>query len=179
MATYVNESGRFIRASVSDIEGRFDVFISHISEHEQWARRVASIIHRCGLRPWLDVIDMADQPDSPQTADRIEAAISRSYSLITVMTNDTRISWWVPFEIGLAYNMKKPLASYCRDVGIVTLPSFLKRWPRIRDDGDLEAWCREIRMSKARYVVEASSRGKSTYRRDLQATRRMLNDRHI
>jgi len=45
-------------------------------------------------------------------ASKIQAVISRSYCLLAIVTNATNKSWWVPFEIGAAWDMKKYLSTY-------------------------------------------------------------------
>ena len=115
--------------------------------------------------------------------DRIEAAISRSTSLMAVVTDVTNESWWVPFEIGLAYDMDKQLASYCEEQDGVEIPSFLWRWPLVQDHDDLHEWCNKMKVMKSdKYLTEAASLSKTIgerafYRRTLKSVRSSLHQR--
>ena len=102
-----------------------------------------------GLTAWVDVVDMAGVEDDTRMVRRIEDAISRASSLIAVVTEATNESWWVPFEIGLAYGMEKQLASYCEDACLIDLPSYLWSWPVIKNHSDLHDWCEHYRATKS------------------------------
>ena len=183
MGRYINESGGFVeKASVNDVETRIDidVFVSHKSDDEEKAVEVARCIHSCGLTPWLDVIDLEDEADDEEMVDRIQDAISRSFSLMAVITDITNESWWVPFEIGIAYDMRKQLASYCEDPEDVDPPSFLMRWPLVQNHSDLHYWCTMIKDSDRTtpYLAEASAaseyRRRHIYRNKLAEVRKAL-----
>lgn len=179
---YRSASGLFEQLdSIDDLQGDIDVFVSHKSDDEEKAVEVAACIGNFGLRPWLDVTDLHDHEDDDAMVDRIEAAIARSFSLMAVVTDLTSESWWVPFEIGLAYDMDKQLASYCEEQEDVEIPSFLWRWPLVQDHGDLHTWCAKMKaMESHKYLTEAanlaSTVGKKTvYRRSLTTVRDSLN----
>lgn len=181
---YIAESGRFrTLASIDDFEEEIDVFVSHKSEDKNMALKVAKCIVEYGLVPWLDVIDLTTDGDDETIVDRIEAAIFKSLSLLVVVTDVTNESWWVPFEIGLAYDREKQLASYCEDYNSVERPSFLWRWPLVKDHNDLHKWCGEIcsikntgsyrPLAEARF--ESDSHTRQSYREQLASIRNMLN----
>ena len=144
-----------VRASVDDVDERIDVFVSHKSDDKDEAEAVATCIVSYGLTVWLDTIDIKGVSDDQEMVRRIEAAISRASSLIAVITSDTNESWWVPFEIGLAYEKEKQLASYCENPQIA-LPSFLWSWPLVQDHDGLHKWCQHIKVTKARVLIEAA-----------------------
>ncbi len=109
---------------------RWDVFVSHKSNDMPIAVEVARVIQSQGLSVWLDTAYPTIE-DGPDLADHIAQILDRSFSLLAVVTRNTRDSWWVPFEIGIAFDMQKYLASY----GDKTLnPSFLAKWPNIPVD---------------------------------------------
>lgn len=65
----------------------------------------------------------------------------RCDTLLAIVTNNTKESWWVPFEIGTAREMPRVIvsctslpdrASYQRDA----LPEYLLEWPRLRTEND-------------------------------------------
>ena len=184
MGLYRSASGTFEAvASIDDHQGQIDVFVSHKSDDEDKAKEVAACIDSYGLRPWLDVTDLRDEEDDEAMVDRIEAAITRSLCLMAVVTDVTNESWWVPFEIGLAYDMDKQLASYCEEQQDVEIPSFLWRWPLVQDHDDLHEWCDKMKLMKSdKYLTEAATLAatigeKTVYRRSLANVRNSLNRR--
>ena len=135
----------------ADAEARgltWDVFVSHKSVDTRLAEEVASRIQNCNLSVWLDSKYLDPDEDGPELASEISKVISRSFSLMAVVTNATKDSWWVPFEIGLAFELKRYLASYGSHI---ELPSFLWKWPRVRDDAGLDKWCRKIKQLKTEH----------------------------
>ena len=123
---------------------RWDVFLSHKSRDAPKAIRIAERVSSNGLSVWVDVADPNISGDGPQLADYIRRVLSSSRSLLALITGTTNESWWVPFEIGMAYDQEKLLASYGSRVH---LPSFLYKWPNVQTDSQLDQWCHELRTS--------------------------------
>ena len=63
---------------------------------------VARAMQSQGVSAWVDAAYPTIQ-DGPDLADHIAQVLGRSSSLLAVVTKDTRGSWWVPFEIGIAF----------------------------------------------------------------------------
>ena len=125
----------------------WDVFVSHKSSDTSLATQVAGRIQRCNLSVWLDVAYLQPTEEGPQLATKIRNVISRSFALMAVVTHRTKDSWWVPFEIGLAFELDRYLASYA---SAADLPSFLSRWPCVMDQAGLVDWCEEIKKIQPR-----------------------------
>lgn len=175
--------GRFIassmqesqfRASVNAVHEDIDVFVSHKSDDKEKAEDVARCIVTSGLSVWIDTVDIGGTADDKEMVRRIDAAIARASSLIAVVTQVTNESWWVPFEIGLAYEKEKQLASYCERPHQVEFPSFLWSWPLVRNHSDLHRWCQHIGATKKstspRVSIEsvrAKVDGRQSYRNSL------------
>ena len=120
----------------------WDVFIAHKSNDADRAIRIAERISRNGLSAWVDVADPNVVRDGPELADYIRRVLKSSRSLLALVTGATKESWWVPFEIGLAFEQERLLASYGNRAN---LPSFLYKWPNIQSDTQLDRWCEELR----------------------------------
>ncbi len=128
-----------------------DVFVSHKSEDEIIAKKVATEIAQCGLTAYLDIWDPNVDGDGPELVDYIHSVIECCKSLIAVVSHNTAHSWWVPLEIGIAITKDLPLGTFLvleypytkRD-----FPSYLWKWPVLKDMNDLENWCIE-RKTKA------------------------------
>lgn len=128
-----------------------DVFVSHKSDDKDLALQVFRCIEDSGLVPWIDEEDPAVHGDGPRLGNYIRGIIENSMSLLAVVTDVTQESWWVPFEIGIAFDQSCLLASYAeQDYG---LPSFLLSNPRIRDHSQLHNWCTELAVMKATDVL--------------------------
>ena len=126
---------------------RWDVFVSHKSNDAAKAVQVAERISANGLSAWVDVADPSGVSDGPDLADHIRRILASSRSLLALVTSATKESWWVPFEIGIAFQQEKLLASYGSRA---SLPSFLHKWPNVQTDSGLDRWCRELgSLSKA------------------------------
>lgn len=121
--------------------GRWDVFVSHKSNDTERAVQIAERISMKGLSAWVDVADPTVK-DGPDLADYIRLVLQSSRSLLALVTSATKNSWWVPFEIGIAFEKEKLLASYGNRTD---LPSFLYKWPNIQTDTQLDRWCQEVR----------------------------------
>ena len=94
-----------------------------------------------GLSAWVDVADPTGVRDGPDLADYIRQVLASSKSLLAVVSSATKESWWVPFEIGIAFEKQKLLASYGSRT---SLPSFLYKWPNVQSDAELDRWCQEL-----------------------------------
>ena len=184
MGIYKTESNERLLASVDKLQEHIHVFVSHKSSDEAKAKEVATCINSYGLRTWLDVTDLTDDEDDDAMVDRIEAAIAKSFSLMAIVTDVTNESWWVPFEIGLAYDMKKELASYCEDQEEAEIPSFLSRWPLVDDHASLHIWCKHIKSkrmeSRPVFLYEAAGSAglalsKNAYQESLNTVKSELN----
>ena len=116
------------------------VFVSHRGTDGDLATHVANQVERHSLDTYLDVIDDALLKDGPQLADHLLARMSECQQLIAVLSNETKGSWWVPWEIGAGSEKGFRMASYSRQ--FVDLPSYLMKWPDLHSDLDIAAYCR-------------------------------------
>lgn len=119
----------------------WDVFVSHKSDDTAKALQIAERISRNGLSVWVDIADSNVARDGPELADYIRRVLKSSRSLLALVTSATKESWWVPFEIGLAFEQQRLLASYGNEA---SLPSFLYKWPNVRTETQLDHWCEEL-----------------------------------
>ena len=122
--------------------------MSHKSEDEGIAEIVAETIAQCGLAAYLDVWDPNVDGDEPELVDYISSVIGCCESLIAVVSHHTVRSWWVPLEIGVAITKDLPLGTFSSYTE--NLPSYLYKWPVLRDMEDLENWCKEHKRKKGK-----------------------------
>lgn len=128
------------------------VFISHKKEDSQEAGRIAGHLRLNGLDVYLDVIDTQLTKSGPDLADYIRAQLDGCTQLLAVISAQTQASWWVPWEIGVATEKERFLASFVS--GNAVIPEFLQKWPYLRTQADLDVYVRESK--RAQLLVEQS-----------------------
>jgi hypothetical protein len=126
------------------------VFISHKKEDTEQAGAIAAHLTANGLFVYLDGIDAQLGKSGPDLADYIRAQMEKCTQLLAVISAQTQASWWVPWEIGVATEKERFLASFVS--GNATVPEFLQKWPYLRTRADLDAYVRESK--RAELLVE-------------------------
>ena len=58
------------------------------------------------------MLDPSIYGDGPTLDDHIKGVITSSFSLLAVVSDVTQQSWWVPFEIGIAFDQSCMLATF-------------------------------------------------------------------
>ena len=135
---------------------RLRVFLSHKKEDSLVAAGIARTLEAGGLSVYLDVIDNNINKDGPDLADYLRNQLEACSQLLAVISPATTTSWWVPWEIGVATEKERFLASFVANNA--TVPDYLRKWPYLRTAADLQLY---IQQSKAatRLVEERTSRG--------------------
>ena len=158
MPLYRTTDGDFHAFNVNEARennDKCDVFVSHKKDDKRLAMQVYNCIMTYGLEPWIDLKDPTITGDGPDLDSHIQDVISNSFSLMAVVSDITQQSWWVPFEIGVAFDQKCILATYVEEQSDESkLPSFLAKHPRIkRHEPDLHDWCKDIKQTKERLGI--------------------------
>ncbi len=125
-----------------------DIFVSHRSEDKNTAEKVAKTIAKWGSTAYLDIWDHNVDGDGPELVDYIQSVIGCCNSLIVVFSPNTVRSWWVPLEIGIAITEGLYLGTFLAPTKFLAppdiksnFPSYLKKWPVLKNTRDLENWC--------------------------------------
>lgn len=105
------------------------IFISHKKEDALWANALYDLIKRQGVDAYLDVLDPSIVAEGKALTDHIKAALNQCTDIIVVMSENTRYSQWVPFEVGMSAQIDMPTATFLQKS--VSMPSFLQYWPRL------------------------------------------------
>lgn len=135
------------------------VFISHKKEDAVQAALIAKYLSVNGLRVYLDAIDLQLEKSGPDLADYIRAQLDECTQLLAVISTQTQASWWVPWEIGVATEKERFLASFIS--GNATVPDYLAKWPYLRTNADLDVYIRESKRAE-RDVEDRVQRGQRT-----------------
>jgi hypothetical protein len=130
------------------------VFISHKKEDELEALKINMILKMNYVDSYLDLLDPSITEDGKALTDHIKSQLNDCTDIIVVMSEATRSSQWVPFEVGMSAQIDMPTASYLKEG--VGLPSFLSYWPRLKTVADVETYIQIRRKveNEIRYIYE-------------------------
>ncbi len=132
------------------------VFISYRSSDRRIALELAAAFDAAGLDYYIDVADAGLQAasasgDSEAVVKAIEEGIRRSTHLIGIVTEATKESWWVPFEIGSSRAAATAAGveptertAYLVDRSVTVLPDYMKVSALLGLPADLSAWISKV-----------------------------------
>jgi hypothetical protein len=128
------------------------IFISHQSRDSVLATSLATRLKvNHGLECYLDVIDPGIKRGEDLAA-HIQAELTKCTQLLAVVSEATRTSWWVPWEIGVATEKDYPLATYSS--GTELPPEYLRKWPYLRTMGELDLYAAASKAADSSFVVQ-------------------------
>lgn len=111
------------------------VFISYRHTDRAQAMAINARLKLANITTYLDVLDAQSQ-----TTEDITGVITRNIiectHLLAVVSEQTALSWWVPFEIGEATITDRRICSF--KTGDSELPLYLDKWPKMTKSSDLE-----------------------------------------
>ncbi len=107
------------------------VFISHKSQDSEDAKAVADCIRSYGIDVYIDLDDQGLKlasvtDDSAGIVEHIQKGLSVSTHLLALISDNTRDSWWVPYEIGYAKKANKKISSLLLGNINDEIPDYLK-----------------------------------------------------
>lgn len=111
------------------------IFISHKKEDSVIAGYVCNELRKLNVQAYLDVLEGNLLLEGKKLTDHIKERLNSCTDILVVMSDKTKNSWWVPFEIGMAAQNDFPIVSYL--VNKVQLPDYLEYWPVLRKTEDL------------------------------------------
>ena len=114
------------------------VFISHKQEDYLSALLLKHAFDRLDIDSYIDVLDSAIADGGQGLTDHIKQQLNTCTDIIVVMSESTKHSWWVPFEIGMAAQIDMPTATYL--TSSVQLPDYLEYWPRLKSISDVATY---------------------------------------
>lgn len=138
---YFRESGP---PGTSPIDwSEYNTFISHKSTDLGPAQAAAMLLANAGLVAYLDRWDRNVNGDDPDLEDYLRTVIRRTPSILTIVSEETITSWWVPFEVGVARETESEIATFLQinpEGPRLDLPSYLKKWPILASPAELQTW---------------------------------------
>lgn len=112
-----NESYKFSKSYASAQPEKPCIFLSHISIDKDAAIQIGDYINKYSdIDVYLDIYDEALQiavaeNDAAKITQNIERGITASTHVMCLISEKTRNSWWVPYELGFGKKSSKPLSS--------------------------------------------------------------------
>ena len=114
------------------------IFISHKQEDDAVARRLDQEFRYHNVDTYLDLINDTILKDGEALTKHIRESLNTCTDIIVVMSEKTRLSQWVPFEVGMSTQKDMPTVTFMVDD--VKLPEFLDYWPRLTQFSDVEKY---------------------------------------
>ena len=111
------------------------VFISHKDADSLQALLLKRAFENEGVSAYLDVLDSSINGGGKTLTEHIKGQLNQCTDIIVLMSEATKYSWWVPFEIGMSAQIDMPTASYLKEN--VVLLSYLSYWPRLKTINDV------------------------------------------
>ena len=114
------------------------IFISHKQEDALSANKIASELRAINVDYYLDLLDSSVVQSGRELTNHIKRNLNDCTDIIVIMSNLTRFSQWVPFEVGMAAQIDMPTATFLQED--VSLPVFLQYWPRLKKVSDIRKY---------------------------------------
>lgn len=142
------------------------IFLSHQRTDSSIALQIQRHLKsNHGIDCYLDIVD--NQFDNGEDiAEHVRKELNNCTQLLAVVSDTTKKSWWVPWEIGVATEKDFPLATFG---GGIELPEYLKKWPYLRNISDLDKYAEASKDASKRLVtatLESASSGTTVFRGD-------------
>ena len=114
------------------------IFISHKQEDSDTANRLAGELRLLGIPYYLDILDSTVTTSGRALTEHIKRNLNDCTDIIVIMSEATRLSQWVPFEVGMSAQNDMPTATFLKSS--VSLPEFLEYWPRLKYTSDIATY---------------------------------------
>lgn len=132
------------------------VFISHQQADTSLAARLSErLLYRHSIASYLDVADREIASHGEDLAEHVKTQLGKCTQLLAVVSEQTKTSWWVPWEIGIATEKTYPLATYAGANAI--LPDYLRKWPYLRSESDLDYYADALKAATEVFWIEKRS----------------------
>ena len=103
------------------------------------ALRLAGELDNAGLDVFIDFYDGTLDPADKHLDSALVSAIRNSDTMVIVVSDETRQSWWVPWEIGVSTPYGKPRAIYTRELR-ESLPTYLSKLRHLKSSESVRTW---------------------------------------
>ncbi len=145
-----------------------NVFISHKKEDSNHAKEIANYLRYFDeVSCYLDILDpVLNSFEGDDLGEYFREKLGGCTHLMAILSDETKESWWVPFEIGIATEKQYPIVTFA--VEDVNLPLFLKKWPYLRKLDDLQQYF-DVAYGTQRHILMEGLEKIASSRRGLYA----------
>ncbi len=154
------------------------VFISHKSEDERIAVWIYATLKGRGVDAYIDKLDpFVNAAKGEELGEYFRRQLQQCTHLMAVISDKTKSSWWVPFEIGIATEREYPLSTFA-DQGDnyrsypssyrpnFDIPDYLRKWPYLQTASDLDSYIRVLNMMSTTAQFSESTGQRRSYTKD-------------
>lgn len=146
------------------------IFISHISIEKKKAEEIGKYIIEAGYDIYLDINDEILQQavvknDASKITSCIEKGLNTSSHLLCLISDDTKNSWWVPYEIGYSKKCNNAISSLTLK-GVSNIPEYLKVNPMYKGTTGIDSYLSSLTSNgfiKYGYTTKSLNINKSYY----------------
>lgn len=147
------------------------IFVSHISKDKAAAQHIANFITESGFNVYLDINDpelqrAVDIDNAEYITMCIEKGITKSSHILCLLSENTKTSWWVPYEVGFGKKGGKEIATLALK-NTTDIPSYLKITENLQGIVSLHKYLNKL--SKGSYKYEMLSESSYHYNHQLDS----------
>lgn len=135
------------------------VFIAHQKQDKEASKKVAEYLQNAGIDVYFDEFDKDlkihhQSGNAQEVTKAICKGINNSSHMLVVVSPNTLLSTWVPFEIGYGYD-KTDLGVLClKGINKGGLPEYARSAKIVRDIYDLNFFVRALTGRSNEFLVE-------------------------
>ncbi|MCM3239596.1 toll/interleukin-1 receptor domain-containing protein [Heyndrickxia oleronia] len=131
------------------------IFISHKKDDSERATHIFQFLKGKSIECYLDVLDEGLAGDGEQLTRYLRSRLDECTHLLAVLSTRTKLSWWVPFEIGLATEKEFPISTCLYELNRNDIPSYLMNWPVIQSDFQLSKYADMVLRTSHQVLTES------------------------
>ncbi len=147
LGEYRRFSNTFISKSFTTHAEKSEVFLSYYHSDRSTALTLARALDEAGRYVYIDVHDDSLDPGDSQLDQALVTAINNSDTMVVVVSDETQLSWWVPWEIGVSTPFWKPRAIYKVRTS-QPLPIYLQKLRQLGDHSAANRWILENKSGR-------------------------------
>jgi hypothetical protein len=137
-----HRAGTVLMKAYTPYAAKSDVFLSYRHTDQSEALDLAEYLHQDGRNVYIDIHDDTLTPGDPALEQALITAIENAETMVIVVSDQTKNSWWVPWEIGVSTPWGKPKAMHNPQTK-EPLPAFLQKLPRFQSKLLTNLWILE------------------------------------
>lgn len=142
------------------------VFISHKSSDIDAAEAVAQYLMSNNIDVYLDKMDVDLQKKTKEMnaqgiADSINKALKCSTHILVLVSDQTKESWWVPYEVGYSKKGEKGIASALLVGYVDDFPDYLKIEETIKSPDEFKTYAQKLKRLDLSYEILFENAGQN------------------